>query len=131
MAVIKQWGPWKQGDSDARAADFARLRDEIAGLKTDHREAVDGLLRRIEKLEQEVETARKAASEADQHAMKSDVKLTTALTACELLLGLVEREMPGASEIALVKRLLAQAAADDMGIGAGMRKIAVMPGVGE
>lgn len=131
LAIIKQWGPWKQGDSEARAADFERLRAEIASLKTDHREAMDALHRRIEKLEQEVATARKAASEADQHAMKSDAKLSTALTACELLLGLVEREMPDAKEIGLVKRLLAQAASDDMGIGVGMRKIATLQGVGK
>ena len=35
----------------------------------------------------------------------------------EAVLALVEREMPNAGEIKLVKRLLAQAASSDMGIG--------------
>jgi hypothetical protein len=120
IAYIKQWGPWKQGDTDARAADFARLRAEIDGLKKDHKEALEIQNRRIEKLEK-----------ASSHAMRSDAKLQTALTACEVLLGLVEREMPEAKEIALVKRLLAQAASDDLGVGDGMRKLAVVRGVGE
>lgn len=128
VAYIKQWGPWKQSDTDARAADFARLRDEIEGLKKDHREALELQNKRIEKLETDVERAREDAREASNHAMRSDAKLHTALTACEVLLGLVEREMPEAKEIALVKRLLAQAASDDMGIGDGMRKLATIRG---
>jgi hypothetical protein len=131
IAYIKQWGPWKQGDTDARAADFARLRAEIDGLKKDHKEALEIQNRRIEKLENEVERARDDARKASSHAMRSDAKLQTALTACEVLLGLVEREMPEAKEIALVKRLLAQAASDDLGVGDGMRKLAVVRGVGE
>jgi len=118
-AIIKQWGPWKKGDSDARDADFERLRADIS------RQDV-----RISKLEEMVETANNTAAEANAHAVRSDAKLQTALTACEVLLGLVEREMPDAKEIGLVKRLLAAAAADDLGVGDGMRKIAMMTGVG-
>lgn len=118
VAFLKQWGPWKNSDSAAREADFARLRVEIAEQKE-----------RTDKLEKRVDLANAAASAAEQHAMRSDAKLQTALTACEVLLGLVEREMPEAKEIALVKRLLAQAASDDLGIGAGMRKIAAMRAV--
>jgi hypothetical protein len=33
LAIIKQWGPWKTGESVGRAADFARLRQDIADLK--------------------------------------------------------------------------------------------------
>jgi hypothetical protein len=33
LAVIKQWGPWKSGENEGRAADFARLRQDIADLK--------------------------------------------------------------------------------------------------
>ena len=131
LAIIKQWGPWKKGESDARAADFKRLRDEIAELKKDHREAMDAMGKRVEKLEAEVTSARQDARMASEHAARSDAKLQTALTACEVLLGLVEREMPEAKEIALVKRLLAQAAASDLGVGDGMRKLAMVKGVGE
>lgn len=120
VAFIKQWGPWKNSDSAAREADFARLRSEIAEQKA-----------RTDKLEARVERADAAAAAAEQHAMRSDAKLHAALTACEVLLGLVEREMPEAKEIALVKRLLAQAASDDMGIGAGMRKLAMIKGITE
>jgi hypothetical protein len=119
LAYIKQWGPWRQAESNARDADFARLRSDI-GRQDD----------RISKLETLVETANATAAAASAHAVRADAKLQTALTACEVLLGLVEREMPQASEIPLVKRLLAQAAADDLGVGAGMRKIAMMKGVG-
>lgn len=118
VAYIKQWGPWKNSDSAAREKDFARLREEIAEQKS-----------RTDTLEKRVDAANAAATAAEQHAMRSDAKLQTALTACEVLLGLVEREMPEAKEIALVKRLLAQAASDDLGIGAGMRKIAAMRAV--
>ena len=131
LAYIKQWGPWKQADTEARAADFARLRDEIAVLKADHKAASDAQNSRIEKLESLVDTARETAIAAGEHATRSDAKLQTALTACEVLLGLVEREMPEAKEIGMVKRLLAQAASDDLGIGSGMRKIATMRGTGE
>jgi len=142
VAYIKNWGPWKNADSNGRAADFARLREEIDSLKREHRAEIESLKehqrstleamnKRIEKLEAEVENARTDAREASAHAMRSDAKLQTALTACEVLLGLVEREMPEAKEIALVKRLLAQAAADDLGVGAGMRKLAMVRGVGE
>ena len=131
LAYIKQWGPWKQADSEARAADFERLRAEIASLKEDHRKALEAQNKRIEKLEAEVDNARRDATLASAHAMRSDTKLQTALTACELLLGVVERELPEAKELPLVKRLLAQAAADDLGIGDGMRKLATFRGVGE
>lgn len=131
LAIIKQWGPWKKNESDGRAADFERLRDEIAVLKAGHKEASDAQNGRIEKLEGLVEAARRDATAASEHATRSDAKLQTALTACEVLLGLVEREMPGASEISLVKRLLAAAAATDLGVGDGMRKLAVIKGVGE
>jgi len=131
LAVIKQWGPWRRDASLDRNADFERLRAEIADLKQQHRDETLSQNGRIEKLEGDVETARQAATAANEHSMRSDAKLHTALTACELLLGLVEREMPQASEIGLVKRLLAQAASDDLGIGSGMRKIAMMKGVGE
>ncbi|NYD88740.1 hypothetical protein [Sphingomonas melonis] len=131
LAIIKQWGPWKKNESDGRAADFERLRDEIAVLKVDHKAASDAQNNRIEKLEGLVETARRDATAASEHATRSDAKLQTALTACEVLLGLVEREMPEAKEIGLVKRLLAQAASDDLGIGSGMRKIASIRGTGE
>ena len=120
VAFIKQWGPWKKVNIDARLADFGRLRDDI-----------DKLNARIEKLESLVTTANRDAADAKTHAMKADAKLQTALTACEILLTVVEREMPDASEISLVKRLLAQAASDDMGIGDGMRRIAAMKGTGE
>jgi hypothetical protein len=130
-AMIKHWGPWKKNESDGRAADFERLRDEIAVLKVDHKAASDAQDNRIQKLEGLVEKAREAAMTASEHATRSDAKLQTALTACELLLGLVEREMPEANEIGMVKRLLAQAASDDLGIGNGMRKIATIRGVGE
>jgi len=130
-AIVKQWGPWKKNESDGRAADFERLRDEIAVLKVDHKAASDAQSARIEKLEGLVETARQTATAAGEHATRSDAKLQTALTACEVLLGLVEREMPDAKEIGLVKRLLAQAASDDLGIGNGMRKLATVRGVGE
>lgn len=119
-AFIKQWGPWKRVAIDAREADFARLRADIAKQNE-----------RIERLESLVEKADQAATAAERHAVRSDAKLQTALTACEVLLSLVEREMPDASEIGLVKRLLAQAASDDMGIGDGMRKLAMMKGPGE
>jgi outer membrane murein-binding lipoprotein Lpp len=120
LSIIKQWGPWKKSESEARDADFERLRREIEAQNA-----------RIEKLEGLVETAREAATAASEHATRSDAKLQTALTACEVLLGLVEREMPQASEIGLVKRLLAQAASSDLGIGDGMRKIAMLKGVCE
>lgn len=120
VAYIKQWGPWKKQESDERAADFTRLREEIVSLND-----------RIEKLEGLVQKASDAAAIANAHAMRSDAKLQTALTACEVLSSLVEREMPDAPELKLVKRLLAQAAASDLGIGEGMRKIATMQGVGE
>ncbi len=131
VSYIKNWGPWKQADSAARAADFERLRAEIASLKEDHRIAKEAQDRRIEKLEAEVESARRDTALASAHAMRSDTKLQTALTACELLIGVVERELPEAKELTLVKRLLAQAAADDLGIGDGMRKLATFRGVGE
>lgn len=127
MAYIRQWGPWKKRESDARDADFARLREEIATLKDDNRKAVELLSGRIEKLENEVKQARSSADMAKERAARSDAKLQSALTACEVLLGLVEREMPDAHEISLVKRLLAQAAADDMGVGSAMRDISRMP----
>lgn len=130
-AIIKQWGPWKRDESDGRAADFERLRAEIASLKADHKQANETQNGRIEKLETAVHTAEREASTAKEEAVKTGAKLQTALTACELLLGLVEREMPDTPEIGIVKRLLAQAAADDLGVGAGMRKIAMMKGVGE
>ncbi len=120
LAIIKQWGPWKKGESEDRNADFTRLREDIERQN-----------QRIEKLETQVREAEDAANAASVHATKSDAKLQTALTACEVLLGLVEREMPEAHEIGLVKRLLAQAAQSDMGIGDGMRKIATLKGVGE
>ncbi len=120
VAYIKQRGPWKRVSSDERASDFDRLRDEITAQKGD-----------IAKLYDMVAEANKAAAEANQHAMRSDAKLQSALTACEVLLSLVEREMPDAKEIALVKRLLAQAASADMGVGDGMRRIARMKGVSE
>lgn len=120
LAMVKEWGPWKKADSEARAADFTRLRDEILTLNG-----------RIEKLEGAAERAGQAAEAARAHAVRSDAKMRTALTACELLLALVEREMPDATELKLVRRLLAQAASDDLGIGDGMRKIAAMQGVGE
>lgn len=115
-AAIKQWGPWKKIAHDAREADFTRLREDI-----------ETLTNRIGVLEAKVEAANAKASAANEHAMRSDAKLHSALTACEVLLSLVEREMPEAKEIPLVKRLLAQAASDDMGIGDGMRKLAAMP----
>lgn len=124
VAIVKEWGPWKRTDSDARAADFARLREEIASQKRAHREETDDQNRRIERLEASVETARLAATTAQEHSHRSDAKLQTALTACEVLLGLVEREMPEAPEIKLVKRLLAQAASSDMGVGDGIMKLA-------
>lgn len=120
VAVIKQWGPWQQGASDIRNADFARLRADIADLKAAEADTKARL-----------SAAEKTAAEANSHAMRSDAKLQTALTACELLLGLVEREMPNATEIQLVKRLLAQAASNDLGIGDGLRKLAAVRGVGE
>lgn len=120
LAIVKEWGPWKKVDSEARAADFTRLREEILSQNG-----------RIEKLEGLVERAGQAAAAANAHAMRSDAKLQTALTACEVLSSLVEREMPNAPELKLVKRLLAQAAADDLGVGDGMRKIASMTGAGE
>jgi uncharacterized protein YlxW (UPF0749 family) len=120
VAYIKQWGPWKRIASEERADDFGRLRNDI-----------DKQSARIEKLEQQVEAANNATRLATEAATKSDAKLQTVLTACELLLGLVEREMPDASEIKIVKRLLAQAATNDLGVGEGMRKIAMMRGVGE
>lgn len=120
VAVIKQWGPWQVNESAAREKDFERLRADIKSQND-----------RIDKLQGTIEETDKRAASAEQHAMRSDAKLQTALTACEILLGLVEREMPNAPDIALVKRLLAQAAADDMGIGAGMRKIAMMQGTGQ
>lgn len=131
LAVIRQWGPWKKGDSDARDADFARLRDEIATLKADHKDKSDKQDARITKVEAEAEGARREAATAKEHAMRSDGKLQSALTACEVLLGLVEREMPDAKEIPLVKRLLAQAATSDMGVGDGIRKLAAVRGRGE
>lgn len=119
-SIVKQWGPWKKTASDARDADFERLRGDI-----DRQNA------RIEKLEGLVETAGKTAAAANEHSVRADAKLQTALTACEVLLGLVEREMPDAKEITLVKRLLAQAASNDLGIGDGMRKIAALQGARE
>ena len=88
-AIVKQWGPWKKNESDGRAADFERLRDEIAVLKADHKAASDAQNNRIEKLEGLVETARRDATAASEHATRSDAKLQPALTACEVLLGLV------------------------------------------
>lgn len=120
VAYIRQWGPWKKTESDARDADFARLRLDITRQDA-----------RISKLEALVETANNTAAQANAHAVRSDAKLQTALTACEVLLGLVEREMPEASEIPLVKRLLAQAASSDMGVGDGIRKLASVRGRGE
>ncbi|MES3042656.1 hypothetical protein [Sphingomonas faeni] len=32
-SIVKQWGPWQKNASDDRAADFARLRQDIADLK--------------------------------------------------------------------------------------------------
>lgn len=127
VAYIKQRAPQKiaqsaveKADSESRAADFARLRDEINHQNT-----------RIEKLEGLVDRAGKAAEEATRHAMRSDAKLEAALAACEVLLSLVEREMPNAAEISLAKRLLALAAADDGGIGAAMRKLSAIRENGE
>lgn len=130
-AIIKQVGPWKKGDSDARDADFARLRDEIATLKADHKETCEKQDKRIAKVEADAEGARSEAATAKEHAMQSDGKLQSALAACEILLALVEREMASAPEIPLVKRLLAQAASSDMGVGDGIRKLAAVRGRGE
>jgi hypothetical protein len=69
---------------------------------------------------------------AAARVMSDPEKAETTLTACEILLSLVEREIPEPPpEIALVKRLLAQAAADDLGVGAGMRALATIRGAGE
>lgn len=115
VAIVKQWGPWKQSDTEARNADFARLRQEIKEQNE-----------RIDKLEARVVASDAIAFEARQHVTQSDAKLETAITACELMLALVERELPQATEIELVKRLLANAATNDMGIGKAMRQIAQM-----
>lgn len=120
VAIIKQWGPWEQVASATRNADFARLREDIDRLT----EAGAQTLERLS-------AAEESASKANAHAARSDVKLQTTLIACELLLALVEREMPDATEIRTVKRLLAQAASDDMGIGDAMRHLANIRGVGE
>lgn len=120
VAYIRQWGPWRKIANDSREADFERLRNDITLLTT-----------RTLLLESKVEAATQNALAANQHAMRSDVKLQAALAACEILLGMVEREMPDARETAIVKRLLAQAASDDMGIGDGLRKLATIRGVGE
>jgi hypothetical protein len=121
----------KEMEIDAREADFERLRVEIATLKADHKETLEAQNARISKVEAEAEGARREAETAKEHAMRSDGKLQSALTACEVLLGLVEREMPDAKEIPLVKRLLAQAATSDMGVGDGIRKLAAVRGRGE
>lgn len=117
VAYIKNWGPWRKIVADERADDFARLRADI-----------DRHALRISELEKQIASANSTAREASEHATRSDAKLQTALTACELLMGLVEREMPDAPEIGIVKRLLAQAASADMGVGDGFRKIAGMAG---
>jgi len=120
LAIVKEWGPWKKGDTAAREADFARLRADI-----------DAQNARSDKMVERIDKAEAAAKAAEQHASQSDAKLQAALTACELMLGLVEREMPDATEIKIVKRLLANAASADMGIGDGIRRLAAVRGVGE
>jgi hypothetical protein len=132
VAWINQWGPWKKGDTEARDADFARLRHDI--LRQDERIAkLEGLVAVASQAALEAhERAIKSDAAAEAHAVRADAKLQTTLTACEILLSLVEREIPEPpAEIALVKRLLAQAAADDLGVGAGMRTLATIRGVGE
>lgn len=120
VAIVRQWGPWRKLASEDRAADFERLRGDI--------ERQQG---QIDRLESKVDTAEADAREAREKAVRSDASLKTAITACELLLALCERELPDAREIPMVKRLLAQAASDDMGIGKAMRQLARVKGTGE
>jgi hypothetical protein len=132
VAYIKQLGPWKKVANDARDADFTRLRLDIT--RQDERIAkLEGLVAVASQAALEAnERAIKSDAAAEAHAVRADAKLQTTLTACEILLSLVEREIPQPPpEIALVKRLLAQAAADDLGVGAGMRALATIRGVGE
>jgi hypothetical protein len=123
-AYIKYGPRWKELGIGERGRDFEAMDKRISSLETKVFEA-------DKRATEANERAHNAEKQSIASAASFDIRLMSALNACRLLLGVVEREAPESVELSLAKDLLAMAASDDMGVGKGMRKIATMRGVGQ
>ena len=116
VAWVKFGPKWKEMGIGERGRDLSALDARITKLEAD----VVAADRRAGEAN---ERAHNAETQAVETAASFNIRLMSALNACRLLLGVVEREAPDSTELTLAKDLLAMAATDDMGIGIGIRKI--------
>lgn len=116
VAIVRQWGPWKQVATTEREADFARLRDEIASIKSDAKEA------------------REEARRVSDIAQRLENMVACMRPAISILTAEVKRLDPGNPNnpaLVQVQELMAMAAAGDLGLGKALVGLATVTGVKE
>lgn len=120
VAYIGKRGPWKNSDTAAREADFARLREEIREQSN-----------KIDLLDARVQRADAAANVAKDAATVVRMQMVSLQAAFELVAGELERADPSNTVLQHARKLIEQAVTSDMGITSAMRKIATIRGTGE
>ena len=101
------------------------------GALASRAEDMDDMRKRIGELETKVERANDDATIAKDSANIVRMQMVSMQAAFELVAGELERADPDNMVLQHARRLLAQAATSDMGVGVGLRKLAVIKGVGE
>jgi hypothetical protein len=101
------------------------------GALASRAEDMDDMRKRIGELETKVERANDDATIAKDSANIVRMQMVSMQAAFELVAGELERADPENMVLQHARRLLAQAATSDMGVGVGLRKLAVIKGVGE
>lgn len=120
VALIKGWPALKKIAAERETGLLAARGEDIEDMRT-----------RIGDLEKRVDQANEAANVARDAANIIKLQMVSMQAAFELVAGELEKADPDNKVLKQARRLIAQAATSDMGVGVGMRKLAKIKGVGE
>lgn len=122
---------WKEIGVGQRNADFDRLYERVTELE----EKVDKADERARLADERARIAEQASNEmqrrAAEHVHQNDMRLMSAVSAYQLVVGELIARDPENKVLKQAQALMATAVMGDFGVGDGIRKLSMMPGVGE
>lgn len=122
---------WKEIGVGQRNADFDRLYERVTELE----EKVEKADERARLADERARIAEQASNEmqrrAADHVHQNDMRLMSAVSAYQLVVGELIARDPENKVLKQAQALMATAVTGDFGVGDGIRKLSMMPGVGE
>jgi len=122
---------WKEIGVGQRNADFDRLYVRVTELE----EKVDKADERARLADERARMAEQKSADmqraAADHVHQNDMRLMSAVSAYQLVVGELIARDPENKVLKQARALMATAVTGDFGVGEGIRKLSMMPGVGE